>query len=212
MAIALAGIEAVSWVVLTNVVDTLLKWKLTCDPCTKPLPFTVRVNAGPPAVALVGRMFETANGATGGKIVSVTVLEVPPPGRPFDGLVTQTLAVPGVKISAGKISTMSNPGLEYEVAKSAPLKFTTELVTKFEPITNKANAFAPAVTFEGPVDEMTGTGLNTGNSTDVEAPPPGSGSNTKTTAVPPLSISVLRILASNRVELTNVVLRGFPPK
>ena len=98
IAIALAGIEAVSWVELTNVVDTLFRWKLICEPCTKPLPFTVRENAGPPAVALVGEMFETANGAAGGKIVSVTVLEVPPPGTPFDGLVTVILIVPWVAI------------------------------------------------------------------------------------------------------------------
>jgi hypothetical protein len=41
---------------LTKVVATLFKLKLACEPSTKPLPFTVRVNAGPPAVALAGEM------------------------------------------------------------------------------------------------------------------------------------------------------------
>lgn len=56
MAIALAGMAAVSCVELKNVVGTLFKLKLACELCTKPLPFTVRVNAGPPAVALAGEM------------------------------------------------------------------------------------------------------------------------------------------------------------
>ena len=79
---------------LMNVVATLFRWKLTCEFDTNPVPFTVRVNSGPPAVALEGEMFETANGARGGKIVSVTILEVPPPGTPFEGLVTEIFAVP----------------------------------------------------------------------------------------------------------------------
>ena len=100
----------------------------------------------------------------------------------------------------------------YDVAWAIPLKFTTELVTKFEPTTNKADGFPAAAMLEGLMDEMKGRGLNTGNSTEVEAPPPGSGLNTKTTAVPPSSISLLRILAFNCVEFTNVVLRARPPK
>ncbi len=97
------------------------------------------------------------------------------------------------------------------VARAVPLKFTTELVTKFEPITNKIGEVS-ATTLEGLMDEITGVSADKGNSTEVEAPPPGSGLNTKTTAVPSLSISLPRILAFNCVELTNAVLRGCPPK
>jgi len=195
-----------------NVVGTLFKLKVTCEPGTKPLPFTVRVNPGSPAVALVGEILETASGAMAGPIVSVAVLDVPPPGTPLEGLVTVILSVPGARISAVKISKKRNPGLTYAVAWSVPLRFTTELVTKPEPNTNNANGIAPAATLEGLMEEMTGEGADTRNSTDVEAPPPGSGLNTKTTAVPPLSISVARILAFSCVELTNTVLRGCPPK
>jgi hypothetical protein len=100
MAIALAGIIAFSTVELTNVVLIFVRLKLTCDPglvcepCTNPVPFTVSVNAGSPEVVLMGDMLETENGGGGGTIVSVAVLEVPPPGTPFDGVVTEILAVP----------------------------------------------------------------------------------------------------------------------
>ena len=186
IAMALAGIEAVSWVELTNVVLALFRLKLTCEPCTKPLPFTARGNAGPPAVVLVGEMLETVSGTMGGKIVSVTALEVPPPGTPFEGVVTVILAVPWATISDVTISTVISVGPWYDVAWAMPLKFTTELVTKFEPKTNRANWFAPAGMLEGLMDEMMGERADIGNSTEVEAPPPGSGLNTKTTAVPSL--------------------------
>jgi hypothetical protein len=110
------------------------------------------------------------------------------------------------------MAAVSNVGLSYDVVRGVPLKLTTELVTKPEPFTCKANGLVPAVTLEGLMDEMTGESANTENSTDVEAPPPGSGLNTKTAAVPLLSISLATMLAINCVEFTNVVLRGCPPK
>ena len=88
----------------------------------------------------------------------------------------------------------------------------TELVTKLEPTADNVNWILAAITLEGLIDEMTGERADTGNSTEVEAPPPGSGLNTKTTAFPSLSLSVARMLAFNCVGLTNVVLRNCPPK
>lgn len=102
--------------------------------------------------------------------------------------------------------------LAYDVGKGVPLKFTTELATKFAPITDRPNGFLPAGRLDGEMDEMIGARADTGNSTDVEAPPPGSGLNTKTTTVPSLSTSLARMLAFNCVEFTNVVFRGCPPK
>jgi len=52
--IALAGMEAVSWVLLTKVVAGLSPFHCTCELLTKFVPFTVRVKAAPPVVALVG--------------------------------------------------------------------------------------------------------------------------------------------------------------
>lgn len=59
-AISAAAIAAVSWVVLTNVVVFDTPLKVIADVDTNPVPFTVRVNAAPPAVALVGEMEATA--------------------------------------------------------------------------------------------------------------------------------------------------------
>ena len=88
----------------------------------------------------------------------------------------------------------------------------TELATKLEPTADNVNWILPEITLEGLIDEMTGERADTGNSTEVEAPPPGSGLNTKTTAFPSLSMSVARILAFNCVELTNEEFRSCPPK
>lgn len=103
-------------------------------------------------------------------------------------------------------------GLEKFVCNGVPLKNTTELLTKLEPITAIVKATPPAVTLVGLMDEICGTGAEIGNSTEVEAPPPGSGLNTKMTAAPPLSTSPARMLAFNCVALMNVVARGCPPK
>ena len=54
VAISAAVIAAVSWVALTNVVVLAAPLNFTTDVDTKPVPFTVRVKAAPPAVALVG--------------------------------------------------------------------------------------------------------------------------------------------------------------
>ena len=92
------------------------------------------------------------------------------------------------------------------------MKFTTELATKLAPLTDKAKGSAAAAMLEGLMAEMVGESAATGNSREVEVPPPGSGLNTKTTAVPSLSTSAAKMPAFNCVELTNVVLRACPPK
>lgn len=94
MAIELAEISAISCVEFTKLVGTLIRLKLTSEPCTKPAPFTVRANAGPPAVALDGEILLTPRRAMGATIEKTIVLEVPPSESPVDGLVTDTVAVP----------------------------------------------------------------------------------------------------------------------
>jgi hypothetical protein len=49
-----AGTIAVNRELLTKVVASALPFQLTTDPETKPVPFTIRLNAGPPGAALVG--------------------------------------------------------------------------------------------------------------------------------------------------------------
>jgi hypothetical protein len=94
IAMALAGITAASCVELTMFVDTLFRLKVTCEPCTNPVPNTLRGNDGPPAVVLVREILETDRGIVGGRMESMRVLEVPPPGTPLEGVVTEILIVP----------------------------------------------------------------------------------------------------------------------
>ena len=54
VAMSVAGIAAVSCVAETSVVVRSAPFQRTIDPAMKLVPFTVRVNAGPPAVAEVG--------------------------------------------------------------------------------------------------------------------------------------------------------------
>src|SRR5437870_1474999 len=54
VAMSPAVIAACSWVLLTNVVVRALLFHRTTDPLTKFVPFTVRVKAAAPAVALLG--------------------------------------------------------------------------------------------------------------------------------------------------------------
>ena len=62
VAISAAVIAAVNCVALTNVVVLAAPLNFTTDVDSKPVPFTVRVKAAPPAVALVGER-EVAVGA-----------------------------------------------------------------------------------------------------------------------------------------------------
>src|ERR1035437_759548 len=98
-------------------------------------------------------------------------------------------------MSPANIAMLSRVELMYVADRAMPLKFTTEPVTKFEPFTVSVNPAPPAATLDGLMDEIVGEGLNTVNPAEVEAPPPGSGLDTNTTAAPPFAISALKISA-----------------
>ena len=70
----------------------VLPFHRTCEPETKPEPFTVRVNAGAPATILEGDS-ELSDGAGfgAGLMVKLSAAEVPPPGA---DVLTVTLSVP----------------------------------------------------------------------------------------------------------------------
>ena len=63
-AIKLAATKAVNWLALTKVVGRADPFHCTVDPLTNPDPFTVRVNAAPPAAAEFGLRLDS-EGATG---------------------------------------------------------------------------------------------------------------------------------------------------
>jgi len=54
LAIKLAAAAAVNCAALTYVVDSAIPFHSTADPLTNPEPLTVSVNAGPPAVTMLG--------------------------------------------------------------------------------------------------------------------------------------------------------------
>ena len=94
VAMSAAEMEAVTLVLLANVVVRADPFQFTTEPKTKFEPFTVRVKAGPPAVALLG----TIELIAGTRLLTVNViaLDVPPPGG---ALTTVTETVPALLIS-----------------------------------------------------------------------------------------------------------------
>jgi hypothetical protein len=82
-------VEAIHEVVLTE------PFHWTAEPTIKPLPFTVRVKAAPPAIAEDGEIVLIVG--IGALMVKAELLEVPPPG---DGLNTVTWTVPALAMSA----------------------------------------------------------------------------------------------------------------
>jgi hypothetical protein len=73
-----AGMAAVNCVLLTNVVLRALPFHLTVEPETKFVPFTVRLNAGPPTIALDGLSEVSETAAQEVKVFSRTVIAESP--------------------------------------------------------------------------------------------------------------------------------------
>jgi hypothetical protein len=101
-AMSAAAIAAFTWVEEPYVVMTFDPFQFTVEPETKPVPFTVSVNAAPSAGVEAGLRPVVAG--TGLLIVKVWALEVPPPGV---GLNTVTWAVPADVMSAAFIAAVN---------------------------------------------------------------------------------------------------------
>jgi hypothetical protein len=128
--------------------------------------------------------------------------EVPPPGAGFD-TVTESLAV--VATSVAGMAAVSAVELTNEVDTGLALKLTTELVLKFEPLTQSVNAGLPTATLVGEMLFKTGSGLLTVKVDGAEAPASGAGFVTVTEKEPAAAMSAAEIAAVSDVELTNVV-------
>jgi len=135
--------------------------------------------------------------------------EVPPPG---DGLVTLTLTVAPVAISDAGMVAESCVALTSTVLSALPLKFTTELDTKFVPVTISVNPALPAITVGGERAVTPGAGLLTVNAVAAEVPPPGVGLVTVIFAVEAVATSAAVMLAVTCVELAKVVVLALPLK
>ena len=110
--------------------------------------------AVPEKASVVG--LSDAPGPACAVMVKVRLLEVPPPG---DGLLTVTDGVPGMAISVARMAAVSCVELTKFVVLAWPLKFTTEPLTKLEPLTVSVKAPEPAVAVDGSSEVRTGTGL-----------------------------------------------------
>ena len=145
----------------------------------KPVPFTVRVNAALPDVALAGDSELIVGIGLAALIVKTAFPEVPPPGV---GLNTVTCAVPAVAMSAAVMAAFICVALTKVVVRLLPFQFTTVLEMNPVPFTVRVNAAPPAVAFAGDSELTVGTGLAAliVNAVLPEVPPPGAGLNTVT--------------------------------
>src|SRR5262249_53297239 len=157
------------------------RFQLTTELLTKPVPFTVSVNAALPATTMPGESDVIVGAGFVWLIVNVAATEVPPPGA---GLNTVTEAEPAAARSLAAIEAWSLVVLTNVVVRAAPFQLTTELVTKPVPFTASVNAALPATTTLGESDVTAGTGLFTAKLAAAEVPPPGAGLNTVTAAEP----------------------------
>ena len=158
-AIALAGTVTCNSVTLKNVGDNMFPLKVTMEFAVKLLPVKVSVNDGPPAVVLAGTRAPTTGWMFAARMVRVTGLVVSAPPAPIAGFVTVIVAVPGFAMSLAEMAIVSCTEDLKVVCRATPLKFTTELWTKFEPTTKSVNPAAPATALDGLMPERIGAEL-----------------------------------------------------
>ena len=186
-ATSVAGMAAVSWVALTNVVDRGLPFHFTVAPLTKLVPVTVSVNAGLPACALFGESAVMVGAAT----VNVTAFEAAPPG-----FATVICAVPAAATSVAGMAAVSCVAPTNVVERELPFHFTVAALTKLVPVTVRVNAGLPADALFGESAVMVGAGaLVMVKGSALEVPP--SGFTTVTCAVPAAATSVAGMAAES---------------
>jgi transcription initiation factor TFIIIB Brf1 subunit/transcription initiation factor TFIIB len=171
----------------------------------KLVPVTVSVNAASPDRTVLG-LSDVAAG-TGLPIVNVSGLEVPPPGT---GVVTVTMALPAVAISAAVTAACKLVLETNVVVRALPFHWIVEEETKLDPVTVSVNAAPPAPAKLGFSDVAVGDGLLSVNVSGLEVPPPGAGVETVTVPVPAVATSAAVMAACKLVVETKVVVRGLP--
>src|SRR5580704_13610930 len=152
---SVAGTVAVSVVLLTWVVASFTPFHSMTEPTTKLVPVAVRVKAAPPCVGELGEI-EVSVG-TGLSTTKLEFPDVPPPGA---GLLTVTANVPPFAISVARMVAVSSVALTKVVARADPAHFTTEVLTKFLPVTVIVNPAPPAFAVLGESEVIAGMGLS----------------------------------------------------
>jgi hypothetical protein len=183
VAIRSAETEAVRLPALTNVVGKAEPFHRTTAPCAKLLPLTVKVKAGPPAVAEPGFKLVIAGA---GLTVNDSALVVVPP----ESTVTDTLPAAAIKLAGtAAVSCVALPNV---VVSAVPFHCTTAPVTKLLPPTVSVNPAPPAVAELGLSEAIVGGGglIVKGNPLVVTPP-----ESTVTVALPGLAINVAGTVA-----------------
>ncbi len=174
----------------------------TTAPVRKLVPFTVKVNAAPPAVAEVGlRLVMLGVGALIGNAAGA------------DGLPTELaavmLALPALAIKLAGTAAVSCVALTNVVVRPVPFHCTVAVERKPVPLTVNVNAAPPAVADVGlRLVIATAVGALMGNVSAVEALPPVF--VTVILALPTLAIRLAGTAAVSCVELPNVVVSAVP--
>ena len=209
VAMSPAVMLARSSVPLTNVVERMPPSQRTTDDGTKPLPFTMSVNAGPPATAVLGLRVPTTGTGFGAMTANVSAVEVPPPGA---GVTTLTVRAPGVAMSPAVMVVSSCVALTNVVGRLEPFHCTTDELTNRLPVTVSVNDGPPARALLGDSSAATGAGFGATivNVRAADVPPPGAGVTTVTGTVPAVAMSAAAIVARTSVALTNMVGRLTP--
>jgi len=151
-----ARIATVSCAGLTNVVARAIPPKVTVDALSKPVPFTVNVNACVPLIPFAGESVVITGTGFDPVTLNVTVFETPPPGT---GFVTTTLRVPTRSTSCAKIAADICPEFTNVVTRGRPLKSTVAPFTKFAPFTVSVKSGPATATLGGARLVIAGTGF-----------------------------------------------------
>ena len=149
-AMRFAGTWAVNWLEFTKVVVSAVLFHWTIAPERKPVPFTVRTKAGPPAVA-AGGLRELITGPV--TMVNVAAADV----TPFSATVTE--ALPGVLMRLAATVAVNWVALTKVVLSAVPFHCTTAVETKPVPFTVKAKAAPPALAVLGLSEVIAGPAL-----------------------------------------------------
>jgi hypothetical protein len=124
--------------------------------------------------------------------------EVPPPGV---GVVTVTVTLPVVAISAAVIAAVICVPLTKVVVRGLPFHCTTDAASNPVPVTVKVKPAPPTVTVAGDKELTAGTGFVSEILTAEEVPPPGVALTTVTGTLPAEAISAAVIAAVNSFAL-----------
>src|SRR5262245_20158799 len=153
---SLAGMLAVSWVVLTKVVVRGLPLHCTTDAAMKLVAVTVRSKPGPPCAALLGVNAYTMVFRSEAVMVKVRAFETPPPGA---GLSTVMGAEPAVVRSLPGMLTVSWVALTKVVVRGLPFHCTTDAAMKLVPVTVRVKPGPACAGTRGASAVCAGTGV-----------------------------------------------------